>query len=77
MEKKYCVLRIEEPDFGCEGRPEGQAVMDRVFLREDGVEGETVIFMEDSLLYEREIAEGTFVRMDESGSLWKLEDFSE
>ena len=27
----YHVTRIEEPDFGCEGRPEGQEVKDKVF----------------------------------------------
>ena len=24
----YYVTRIEEPDFGCEGRPEGQEIKD-------------------------------------------------
>lgn len=27
----YYVTRIEEPDFGCEGRPEGQEIKDKVF----------------------------------------------
>ena len=26
----YYVTRIEEPDFGCEGRPEGQKIKDKV-----------------------------------------------
>ena len=26
----YYVTRIEEPDFGCEGRPEGQEIKDKV-----------------------------------------------
>ena len=30
----YYVTRIEEPDFGCEGRPEGQEIKDKVFLKE-------------------------------------------
>ena len=29
----YYVTRIEEPDFGCEGRPEGQEIKDKVYLR--------------------------------------------
>ena len=28
----YYVTRIEEPDFGCEGRPEGQEIKDKVYL---------------------------------------------
>ena len=31
----YCVTRIEEPDFGCEGRPEGQEIKDKVFLKQE------------------------------------------
>ena len=31
----YHITRIEEPDFGCEGRPEGQEIKDKVFLKED------------------------------------------
>jgi hypothetical protein len=27
----YYVTRIEEPDFGCEGRPEGQKIKDKVY----------------------------------------------
>ena len=29
----YYVTRIEEPDFGCEGCPEGQEIKDKVFLK--------------------------------------------
>ena len=31
----YYVTRIEEPDFGCEGRPEGQEIKDKVYLEEE------------------------------------------
>ena len=31
----YYVTRIEEPDFGCEGRPEGQEIKDKVYLKEE------------------------------------------
>ena len=27
----YYVTRIEEPDFGCEGCPEGQEIKDSIF----------------------------------------------
>ena len=55
---KYYVTRIEEPDFGCEGRPEGQEIKDKVYLKEEITKEETIIFMEDKLLYERDINEG-------------------
>ena len=48
----YYVTRIEEPDFGCEGRPEGQKIKDKVYLKEEITKEETIIFMEDKLLYE-------------------------
>ena len=54
----YYVTRIEEPDFGCEGRPEGQEIKDKVYLEEEITKEETIIFMEDKLLYERDINEG-------------------
>ena len=75
----YHVTRIEEPDFGCEGRPEGQEVKDKVFLKE-GTTGEeitkeeTIIFMEDKLLYDRDIDEGSIVVVDQDGRLQKAED---
>ena len=67
----YYVTRIEEPDFGCEGRPEGQEIKDKVYLKE-----ETIIFMEDKLLYERDINEGMKVVIDGDGRLQKAEDRS-
>lgn len=70
----YHVMRIEEPDFGCEGRPEGQEVKDKVFLKEEATAEETILFMEDKLLYERDIDEGSKVVIDEDGRLQKAED---
>ena len=66
----YYVTRIEEPDFGCEGRPEGQEIKDKV------TKEETIIFMEDKLLYERDINEGMKVVIDGDGRLQKAEDRS-
>lgn len=65
---RYKIIRIEEPDFGCEGRPEGQAVMDTVFLSDESGE-EMQIKMEDSLLYERNLNEGDQVTIDGQGRL--------
>ncbi len=49
----YHVTRIEEPDFGCEGRPEGQEVKDKVFLKEGTTGEETIVFMEDNTIRQR------------------------
>lgn len=67
----YYVTRIEEPDFGCEGRPEGQEI-----IKEEITKEETIIFMEDKLLYERDINEGMKVVIDGDGRLQKVEDRS-
>lgn len=70
----YHVTRIEEPDFGCEGRPEDQEVKDKVFLKEGTTGEETIVFMEDKLLYDRDIDEGSIVVVDQDGRLQKAED---
>lgn len=74
MKITYHVTRIEEPDFGCEGRPEGQEIKDKVFLEEEKTKEEKIIFMEDKLLYERDIDEGNRVIIDFDGRLQKVED---
>lgn len=66
----YHVTRIEEPDFGCEG----QEVKDKVFLKEGTTGEETIVFMEDKLLYDRDIDEGSIVVVDQDGRLQKAED---
>ena len=33
MLETFNVLRIDEPDFGCEGRPDGMEVKDNVLLK--------------------------------------------
>ena len=67
----YYVTRIEEPDFGCEGRPEGQEINDKVFLKQETTKEEMIIYMEDKLLYDRNVDEGTKVIIDEDGRLQK------
>lgn len=67
----YYVTRIEEPDFGCEGRPEGREIKDKVFLKQETTKEEIIIYMEDKLLYDRNVDEGTKVIIDEDGRLQK------
>ncbi len=56
MEKVYKILRIDEQDFGCEGRPDGAEPMVDVTLQ--APDGTKQIFEEkDALLYERNINE--------------------
>lgn len=70
----YYVTRIEEPDFGCEGRPESQEIKDKVFLKQETTKEEMIIYMEDKLLYDRNVDEGTKVIIDEDGRLQKAEE---
>lgn len=43
----YTVERIEELDFGCEGRPEGMKDMVRVILQGDNGEEESIKVEDD------------------------------
>ena len=67
----YTVERIEELDFGCEGRPEGMKDMVRVILQGDNGEEES-IKVEDDWLYAHEIDEGERVELDPERSLVKV-----
>ena len=40
-QKQYRILRIDEPDFGCEGRDDGEAVYDEITLVNE--QGETCL----------------------------------
>lgn len=51
--KSANIISIEEPDFGCEGRPEGQTILNRILL-------ETV---EDGQQVELEVEEDCLLRM--------------
>ena len=70
----YYVTRIEEPDFGCEGCPDCQEIKDKVFLKQETTKEEMIIYMEDKLLYDRNVDEGTKVIIDEDGRLQKAEE---
>ena len=39
-QKQYRILRIDEPDFGCEGRDDGEAAYDEITLVNE--QGETL-----------------------------------
>ena len=67
---KYEVIEIEEPDFGCEGRPDGAVPMAKVTLRsvQDGTRMQTEIA--DGYLYQEEIDEGSIIYQDDA-ERWK------
>ena len=67
---KYEVMEIEEPDFGCEGRPDGAVPMARVTLR--SVQDNTVTKVEiaDGYLYQEEIDEGSIIYQNDAG-MWR------
>ena len=64
-EQIYKIIRIDEEDFGCEGRPEGQEPMVRVVL-----EAETmIVMMEDALMYTRKLDVGGLAIVGADGLL--------
>ena len=64
----YKIIRIDEEDFGCEGRPEGQAPMVRVVMESDT--GETaIVMMEDALMYARKLDVGVVAALGTDGML--------
>ncbi len=71
MEMLYTVERIEELDFGCEGRPEGMKDMVRVILKGDNGEEESMK-VEDDWLYANGIGEGSRVELDKERNLMKI-----
>ena len=71
MEMIYTVKRIEELDFGCEGRPEGMKDMVRVILKADNGEEESRK-VEDEWLYANEIDEGSRVEFYKERKLVKV-----
>lgn len=69
--RKFIVRRIYEPEFGCEGRMDGQVAMANVLLEDE--EGErNNMSIEDSLLYKKDIYEGDWVVIDSEGEIFKL-----
>ena len=58
MLETFKVLRIDEPDFGCEGRPDGMEVKDNVLLKSNYTGQEMTVQEKDARLYELDINEG-------------------
>lgn len=66
--EKYIVLRIDDPDFGCEGVPDGCLPSASVVLvNEKG--DQFIVRQDDEMLYQRKIDEGCTVRFDEENKL--------
>ncbi|MBP3489765.1 MAG: GNAT family N-acetyltransferase [Roseburia sp.] len=64
----YTIIRIDEPDFGCEGRPEGRPAMDTMILR--GEQGQEVTMqMEETRVWELGLDEGKDIILDEKGEI--------
>ena len=59
---KYTVKDIEEPDFGCEGLPDGQVITDKVTLKAENGD----IIKLDAYLYEKDINVGDRVYIDKA-----------
>lgn len=71
MLETFNVLRIDEPDFGCEGCPDGMEVKDNVLLKSNYTGQEMTVQEKDARLYELDINEGDKVFLIE-GEMRKL-----
>lgn len=61
QKQEYQVLRIIEPDFGCEGRPEGEKPIDTVYLENTKTKEQLSIKVPDEVLYKKEIEENSII----------------
>ena len=62
--KRYKIVRIDEADYGCEGRPDGEEAMDSVWLEDENGERQ-IVRASDRMLYDRHLDEGSLVTFDE------------
>lgn len=69
----YKVIEIQEPDFGCEGRMDGEMACATVKLLNMETQESTMIKVPDAELYEKDILEGMFVAF-ENNVLTKIND---
>ena len=65
--RRAIVTRIEESDFGCEGRPDGVIAMDHVYLRYEQESEEFCLMAEDDQLYADHIDENSTVLVTADG----------
>lgn len=75
-EKIYKIIRIDETDYGCEERPADYVPMVQVRLRaiepnEDGDYEELTVEMEDALMYQRGLDEGSEAVFGSDGALYE------
>ena len=70
MTEKYKIIRIDEPDFGCEGLPDGEILTDDVLV-EDMNGNRKTVKIGDALLYTLELNEGDYCLIDKNGSISK------
>lgn len=69
----YKIIKINEPDFGCEGLPDGTVRMDEVYLQD--ARGETsIVQISDAFLYEMQMDEGDCITMDAQGIWCKVSE---
>ena len=61
--KRYKIVRIDEADYGCEGRPDGEEAMDSVWLEDENGERQIV------RASDRMLDEGSLVTFDEKHQL--------
>lgn len=71
--QQYRVIQIVEPDFGCEGIPEGQKPMDMVYLENVRTKEHMIIKVPDEVLYQEEIEEGTVITEKERKQIQEVE----
>ena len=64
------IVRIEEEDFGCEGRMDGEMPKVTVYLEDEAGEC-VVVTMDDALMYARGLDEGVKAFVGPDGSLYK------
>ena len=72
LDMRYLVMRIDEPDFGCEGRPDGVEPMAKVTLLKLKSEEEIQLEIPDAELYQKEINEGNEVAFTTVGVILKI-----
>ena len=66
----YRVIDIIEPDFGCEGLPDGEEICCEVWLEKVGCESSLILKVPDAELYRKNINIGCMVTY-ENGQLEK------
>lgn len=68
----YLVMRIDEPDFGCEGCPDGVEPMAKVTLMKLKNEEEIQLKIADAELYRKNVNEGSEVAVSPDGVMIKM-----